>query len=257
MELALQLPDATVSVAIRERLGLARVPCDFCPHIFNNRRVCNASMRAGAHVHCCSGTLVPRTRFRHNPLVREWYGMLLSAGRSVAEEQRDPTMGAAARLDVVEFASAVGGAASYDVSVVTPLRDDASFIAACARTPGHAAATRHRYKLTQQYRHRLPGAVLVPLVVEIGGRWHDTVPPLVRRLAREYVARTPALAGSAASVTGRWAARLSAALLRGNAAVMLAARCELPTVARSSSPPGAYLPQCVPAGDSAYELLVR
>ena len=68
-ELALQLPDATVSVAVRERLGLVRVPCNFCPHVFNNRRVCNAEMRAGAHVHCCRGTLVPRTRFRHNPLV--------------------------------------------------------------------------------------------------------------------------------------------------------------------------------------------
>ena len=62
--------------------------------------------------------------------------MLQAAGRVVQCEQRDPSMGPAARLDIVEFASEGGGPASYDVSVVTPLRDSESFVAACARAPG-------------------------------------------------------------------------------------------------------------------------
>ena len=146
---------------------------------------------------------------------------------------------------------------AYDVSVVTPLRDDAAFVARCAGDPGHAAVNRHREKLARQYRHRLQGAVLVPLVAEVGGRWHSSVPVLVRRLARAYVARTPALAGSAAVVTGRWAARLSAALLRGNAAVVQSAQPCDPPFLRDSAPAGVPLPGCSPDGDCAYELLVR
>ena len=43
----------------------------------------------------------------------------------------------------------------------------------------------------------------------------------IRRLARAYVLRTPGLGASAVSaVVGRWSARLSAALLRGNAFVL-------------------------------------
>ena len=131
------------------------------------------------------------------------------------EEQRDPTMGETARLDIVEHPSAEGGPASHDVSVVTPLRDDSAFVARCALQPGLAAALRHQDKLRRQYPHRLPGSVLIPLVVEVGGRWHASIPQLIRRLARAYVDRTPALAGAAAAVTSRWAARLSACLLRG------------------------------------------
>ena len=58
--------------------------------------------------------------------------MLRAGGHLVLEEQRDPSMGPSARLDIVEFASTAGGPATYDVSVVTPLRDDASFVAHCA-----------------------------------------------------------------------------------------------------------------------------
>ena len=209
-----------------------------------------------AHAHRCNGTLVARTRLRHAPVVHEFSSMLRAAGRLVQEEQRDPSMGPAARLDIVEFTSEGGGPASYDVSIVTPLRDDNVFVAACARSPGHAASARHLHKLGQQYPHRLPGAILLPLVAEIGGRWHSTVPTLVRRLARAYVQRTPLLAGAAAAVTARWAARLSALLYRGNAAVVGAARPVLP-VSVGRSQVGAGLPHRLPEGDSSYELLVR
>ena len=67
-----------------------------------------------------------------------------------ATEQRDASMGANARLDIVEFASDVGAPAAYDVSVVTPLREDASFREACAAEPGLAAERRHAAKLNRQ-----------------------------------------------------------------------------------------------------------
>ena len=53
-ERVLQLPDATVMVAVRERLGLPLAPSSFCPRVFNSGRVCNAPLRGGAHAHCCS-----------------------------------------------------------------------------------------------------------------------------------------------------------------------------------------------------------
>ena len=183
--------------------------------------------------------------------------MLAAAGRFVRTEQRDPTMGPCARLDIVEFASEAGGPASYDVSVVTPFREDVGFLQACAAAPGHAAAERHKGKLEAQYAHRLPGARLVPLVVEIGGRWHPSVPDLVRRLARAHVDRTTGLPAEAVgAVAGRWAARLSALLIRGSA---LVGRHVLPA-APAPAPPRevgeARLPHLLPEGPSAYELLV-
>ena len=83
----------------------------------------------------------------HNPLVREFTHMLTQAGRHAAVEQRDPSMGPNAWLDIVDFASNAGGPAAYDVGVVTPLRDDAGFREACAAEPGLAAGQRHVYKL--------------------------------------------------------------------------------------------------------------
>ena len=124
-------------------------------------------------------------------------------------------------------------------------------------SPGHAATSRHQYKLRQQYPHRQLGAILVPLVAELGGRWHSSVPLLARRLACEYVARTPSLAGAASTVTARWAARLSALLYRGNAAVVQAAQPAFPVVARGTAASGGGLSHLIPEGDSAYELLVR
>ena len=144
----------------------------------------------------------------------------------MATEQRDPSMGANARLDIVEFASDAGAPAAYDVSVVTPLREDARFREACAAEPGLAAERRHADKVDRQYRQRRPGTTLVPLVAEIGGRWHPSVPRLVRRLAKDACARSanPGL-DIAATMAARWGARLSALLIRGNAAVQRAAHC--------------------------------
>ena len=170
-------------------------------------------------------------------------------------------MGPNARLDIVEFASACGGPAAYDVSVVTALRKSRAFVAACARSPGHAACLRHDYELSVQYAYRLPDARLYPLVVEVGGRWHHSVPPLLRRLAREHVAQVDDFGSESGLnavnlVVSRWMARLSAALIRGNAAVHRRAGYT-PTpfvVAEPSS--CASLGHLLPEGDSHYEMWV-
>ncbi len=207
---------------------------------------------------CCPGGAGLRARLVHNPLVREWARVLAAAGRVVQVEQRDPAMGPSARLDVVEFASEAGPPGCYDVSVVTPLRADPEFVAVCARSPGHAGAERHLYKLTRQYAQRVPGSRLVPLVVEVGGRWHKSVPALARDLAREYVARTPGLSGYAqGAVVARWQARWSALLIRGVAGV----KRELagPRASWMDSPAGPSrdgLCHLEPEGACAYELLV-
>ena len=170
----------------------------------------------------------------HNPLAQEWCRFLVAAGRFARTEQRDPTMGPSARLDVVELASQAGGPAAYDVSVVTAFRADAGFTDRCAARPGLAAQLRHDHKLHTQYAARLPGARLVPLVAETGGRWHPSVPLLARRLAREYVQRSPGLPQEALSVVvARWAARLSALIVRGNG---LVARHVLPAGAAAPPP---------------------
>ena len=94
----------------------------------------------------------------------------------MAVEQRDPALGPRARLDVVQYPSDAGGAVAYDVSVVTPFREDVGFVEACAAEPSLTAKRRHDYKLDQQYPGRLPNASFFPLVAEIGGRWHPSVP---------------------------------------------------------------------------------
>ena len=166
-------------------------------------------------------------------------------------------MGPNAPLDIVEYPSAEGGPAAYDVTVVTALRKDMAFVAHCAEEPGYAANRAHKAKLSSQYASRLPGARLVPLAVEVGGRWHPTVPALLRTWARAYVARALGLGGEAVGlVVARWAARLSAALLRGNAATLRRAGFAptTPPVAEGGDDgPLAYL---LPEGSSAYELLV-
>ena len=95
------------------------------------------------------------------------------------------------------------------------------------------------------------------LVVEAGGRWHSSIPALVRGLARDYVARTPGLDATAVSaVVARWAARLSATLIRGNGLLFRAAGLS----AVEEAFPGdaaAGLACCIPEGDCAYELLVQ
>ena len=91
-----------------------------------------------------------RTTQRHNPLVREFAAILAAAGRNVATEQRDPSMGPNARLDIVEYASDARAPAAYDVSVVTPLKADDGFREACASEPGLAAEQRHAFKLSRQ-----------------------------------------------------------------------------------------------------------
>ena len=84
------------------------------------------------------------------------------------------------------------------------------------------------------------------------------MPALVRRLAREYVQRTPGLAPSAVGlVVGRWAARLSAHLVRGNAMVLEAVVPSPPLKDASVASRAGDLPSCCPEGDSVYELLVQ
>ena len=90
-----------------------------------------------------------RTRWIHNPLVIEFSQILSAAGHQVRAEQRDPSMGPNARLDLVEYPSEAGAAAAYDVTAVTALRSSLPFLALCAATPGHAASVRNDYKLTR------------------------------------------------------------------------------------------------------------
>ena len=175
-ERVLQMPDFVVRIAVCERLCIDTAGYDHCSHVSRTGRLCGRALRGGAHSHCCGGTIGVRTTQRHNPLVLEFARILAAAGRVVATEQRDPSMGPNARLDIVEFASDAGSPAAYDVSVVTPLREDADFREACAAEPGLAAEQRHAFKLSQQYAQRRPGSALVPLVAEIGGRWHPSVP---------------------------------------------------------------------------------
>ena len=256
-EQALQVPDADLRVAVCERLGVPRCSDVCCAVRFRSGRVCGQMLRGGWHAHCCPGLAGCRTRSRHNPLSKEWAHLLTLAGRFAVVEQRDPMMGPNSRLDVVEFASAQGGPAAYDVSVVTPFRADGRFVQECARVPGLAAARRHEEKLESQYPFRVPGSRLIPLVVETGGRWHPSVPRLVRGLAREFVGRTPGLpAWATGAVVSRWAARLSALVIRGNAA---AVRGVLPPWAVVPGGEGisSVLPHSTPEGDSAYELLVH
>ena len=256
-ELALRVPDDAVRTAVCERLGLPLCAPGRCGVRFASGRCCRHHNRRGAHAHCCPGTIGARTRFRHNPLVGEFHHFLSLAGRCVAVEQRDPHMGPHARLDIVEYPSAEGGPAAYDVTVVTALRKDRAFVAAGAQEPGFAGRRAHERKLHEQYAARLPGARLVPLVVEVGGRWHASVPPLLRRWARAYVARAPGLGPEAAGLAvARWAARLSAALLRGNAAALRRAGYSIPPRCDADVGDGAPLAHLVPEGPSAYELLV-
>ena len=175
-ERVLQLSDSDVRIAVCERLGVPLSREERCGHVSRSGRYCGHCVREGAHAHCCGGTAGVRTTQRHNPLVHEFARILAQAGRVVAVEQRDPLMGPRARLDIVEFASDSGAPAAYDVSVVTPLRADADFREACAAEPGLACEQRHVFKLGRQYASRAPGAVLVPLVAEVGGRWHASVP---------------------------------------------------------------------------------
>ena len=104
-ERVLRLSDAEVRIAVCERLSVDVCPRSVCPHVSQAGRVCGRATRGGAHAHCCGGTAGVRTAQRHNPLVREFASMLTSAGRNVAVEQRDPSMGPNARLDIVEYTS--------------------------------------------------------------------------------------------------------------------------------------------------------
>ena len=208
--------------------------------------------------------MLPRHHWGAHPLPPQPSGrgvpplpLLGWALRCVAVEQRDSHMGPCARLDIVEYPSAQGGPAAYDVSVVTALRKDRTFVASCAAEPGFAGRRAHERKLNVQYAARLPGARMVSLIVEVGGRWHESVPLLLQRLARAYVARAPGLEPEAVGlVVSRWTARLSAALLRGNAAVLQRAGYSIPPRCDADVGDGAPLALLVPEGPSAYELLV-
>ena len=138
------------------------------------------------------------------------------------------------------------------------LSADRASVRQCAKIPGHAAAERHKAKLRYQYGGRLPNARLVPLVAETGGRWHHSVREVAHTLARGYVRRTVALSDEAlGQVVSRWAARLSAILIRGSAAVLTHAGFAPAAAPRDCVVGAGPLPHIVPEDDSAYELLVR
>jgi len=262
-ELLLQLPDQVFRLNVCRRLGIAVSPDQPCQASFVSAlgvtRPCNKPLDGGEHVFCCPKTMGARTRWIHNHLVVEFGKILTSAGHHVREEQRDPSMGPCARLDLVEYPSEAGTAAAYDITAVTALRADVPFVTKCSTSPGHAATTRYDFKFKRQYRGRLKGARLVPLVVELGGRWHPQVHRLLLVWSREASLRNPLWGDAAAPLLlRRWSRRLSAILLRGIAQVLLEA---LPGPTPSDSSPGLVdplvaLPQCIPEGASSYELFL-
>ena len=143
------------------------------------------------------------------------------------------------------------------MSVVTVHRLDPRFVRHCASTPGYAATQRYYAKLDEQYAGRLSHAHLIPLIAESGGRWHPEAHKLLRQLARAYVHRTPGLDESAlGAVVARWASRLSAALLRGNAAAQHAAGWTHTPAPRDAVPAAGPLCHVLPEGECVYELLV-
>ena len=134
-ETCLRLDDQTMRIALCSRLGVRLCSNARCGMRFRSGRRCTRRRQWGAHAHCCPGLAGARIRFCHNPIAEEWCRILGLAGRVVQLEQRDPSMGPNARLDIVEYASAEGAPAAYDVSVVTALRANRAFIRQCACTP--------------------------------------------------------------------------------------------------------------------------
>ena len=81
------------------------------------------------------------------------------------------------------------------------------------------------------------------------------MPLLVRRLAKECAAASVDSDRFAAALTARWGARLSALLIRGNAAVHRACRAALGVAPRPWSGEAGPLPHSLPEGECNYELL--
>ena len=79
---------------------------------------------------------------------------------------------------------------------------------------------------------------------------------LVRQLAKECAARSPCRDADsiAAATCARWGARLSALLVRGNAACHRAARVALPEEARPWRADAGTLPHLLPEGPCLYEV---
>ena len=90
-ERALRLMDDDVRIAIKERLGVPRMPPGTCSRVFKRcGRACHLDLREGHHAHCCRGLSGIHTVCRHHPLVHEWAHILTSAGRIITVEQRGP-----------------------------------------------------------------------------------------------------------------------------------------------------------------------
>ena len=184
-------------------------------------RVCGLPLDEGHHAQRCAFTLGVRTAARHNPMVRELQRFCLGAGRTILVEQRAPVMGDSARLDLVQLPGPYGGRAFFDVSVVHAISLTPSILRNNSAEPGCAASRRYGEKLVH-YNSRVAGTHFVPLIWETGGRSHPAVRNLLTQLAKETALTKPHLPSSiAAPLLHRWLARLSATLIRGNAAAHL------------------------------------
>jgi len=77
----------------------------------------------------------------------------------------------------------------------------------------------------------------------------------MRQLAKATAARSSARGQDyAAAIAARWGARLSALLIRGNAAVQRKARVVFPLVQRLGCEGAGSLPHSLPEGECLYEL---
>ena len=141
------------------------------------------------------------------------------------------------------------------MSIATALTGKADFQQKCAEKAGVAAEARHDHKLDVKYGRRIAGASLVPVVGEIGGRWHPSVHGLLQRMARDACRRNPLWGdGAAKAVVRRWGLRLSAVVMRAVAQVALEAipRLNQPPVAEQLA--AVVLPDLLADSEGSYNI---
>ena len=217
------LSDDAFCVCIRRRLlfedpaGQGPLPCMLRARGVSRACGCTTRHRWGSHAVCCEKG--PGFARRHNYCrdeLAEWCCEHVDSG--TLKEQHVPRWdrpGARgperAVLDVVVHANPAGSSPLYiDVSVTEPTSADAGAARARARRPGLAAADRERTK-----HSRYPGELLLPAVLETGGRWGREF----RRWARAVLPEGPRRSEQLAELRYR----LAVALQRGVAAALLAA----------------------------------
>ena len=173
------MSDDVFCVCLRRRLlyddpgGQGSQPC--CHKAAKTERSCGSTQRQkyGSHAVCCAkGPGFCRRHHRCRDTLASWCCQNIDAG--TLKEQHIPRFDRQGPLglergvlDVVLPQNPVTHGPLYiDVTIVEATTADETAARARARRPGLAAADRERTKHT-----RYPGALLLPAVLEAGGRW--------------------------------------------------------------------------------------